>query len=78
MKETKGEATPLHFGNDVTKFVLFIMLMLFKKAALNGHVNLVETLIKLGANVDSINIDGCSPLHFGNNLNNFILFNNII
>ncbi len=54
------------------------MLMLFKKAAQNGHVNVVETLINQGANVNSISITGLSPLHLGNNLNNFILFNNVI
>jgi ankyrin repeat protein len=47
--------------------------MLFKKAAQNGHVNVVETLINQGANVNSININGWSPLHFGYNLDTLIL-----
>ncbi len=52
------------------------MLMLLKKAAQNGHVNVVETLIKQGANVNSLNINGWSSLHFGYILNKliFILF----
>ncbi len=43
------------------------------EAASNGHVNVVETLIKLGANVNCVEVDGWTPLYIGNYLEKFIL-----
>ncbi len=40
-----------------------------------GHVNVVETLIKHGANFNCIEIDGWTPLHFCNYQNKYILIN---
>ncbi len=44
------------------------------KAASNGHVNVVETLIKHGANIEAKGTStGATPLYIGNYLEKFIL-----
>ncbi len=48
--------------------------MYFNKAALNGHVNVVETLNKHGANKEAKERSvGATPLYVGNYLNKFML-----
>jgi ankyrin repeat protein len=67
--------TPLHIGNYLNKFILIKFLWFyFNKAAQNGHVNVVETLIKHGANKEAMTTSiGSTPLYIGNYINNFIL-----
>jgi ankyrin repeat protein len=56
----------LHLGNNLNKYI-FILFELYyiNEAVVKGHVNVVETLIKQGAKVNSINFNGCSVLHLG-------------
>ena len=71
--------TPLSYGiffyySISLNFLIYIFLF---KASQNGHIDVVKELLKLRANIDSIDETGRSPLHLGtyfNYLSNFLYF----
>ena len=68
-KDTSEGATPIHFGNYQNKIYIHYINYFLNEAAGKGHVNVVETLIKHGANIEQGNKYNATPLFIGNFLN---------
>ncbi len=71
-KTTSIGSTPLHIGNYLNKFILNIFSFFYlNKASQLGHANVVEILIKHGANREATTSTGATPLFIGIYLNKF-------